>query len=301
MTKALHTATEKALSQLKDRSPSCDKLSVMEEGSRRKRSKSKDIDSKESSVIRKLSPTLSEDWVTPAPSPSIPPRLKKNLLTAKKSTDSGDENWYGTSSSTTSVPGTAPMAASDSVPSVNGNVDESSRNEDEEKEKETVDAFVVDDEFNLPVSIALLLLVGYITLGAFLFTFWEDWNLFEAFYFIFVSISTIGFGDYVPQHPMFMMASFVYLLFGLALTSMCINVTQEALATTLTDAKMKLGARMGLEVSNVEEVNDGEVNKPKVELAGVHNLQVMPTPPPRLKRKPSTVPGDEIYYRGTDV
>ena len=28
------------------------------------------------------------------------------------------------------------------------------------------------------------------------------------------------------QHPMFMMASIVYLVFGLALTSMCINVVQ---------------------------------------------------------------------------
>src|SRR5699024_9854130 len=31
-------------------------------------------------------------------------------------------------------------------------------------------------------------------------------------------MSTIGFGDYVPEHPMFMMGAFIYLLFGLALT-----------------------------------------------------------------------------------
>jgi hypothetical protein len=33
------------------------------------------------------------------------------------------------------------------------------------------------------------------------------------------------------QHPMYMMASIVYLVFGLALTSMCINVVQVRLST----------------------------------------------------------------------
>lgn len=84
----------------------------------------------------------------------------------------------------------------------------------------------IDDDFNLPVSVAILLLLGYIMLGALMFYQRERWSYFESVYFVFISMSTIGFGDYVPEHPMFMMGTFVYLLFGLSLTSMCINVLQ---------------------------------------------------------------------------
>ncbi|KAF4532780.1 hypothetical protein B566_EDAN003561 [Ephemera danica] len=86
--------------------------------------------------------------------------------------------------------------------------------------------FCVDDEFNLPISVAIIILVAYIFIGATLYCMWEEWSFFQAFYFVFISMSTIGFGDFVPQHPMFMMGSIVYLVFGLALTSMCINVVQ---------------------------------------------------------------------------
>ena len=35
--------------------------------------------------------------------------------------------------------------------------------------------------------------------GAVLFTFWEDWSFFDAFYFCFVTSTTIGFGDMTPD------------------------------------------------------------------------------------------------------
>lgn len=60
-------------------------------------------------------------------------------------------------------------------------------------------AFAIDDEFNLPISVAIFILLGYIFIGATLYYISEDWGFFESFYFVFISMSTIGFGDYVPQ------------------------------------------------------------------------------------------------------
>jgi len=60
-------------------------------------------------------------------------------------------------------------------------------------------AFEVDDEFNLPISVAITILLIYMFVGATIYYMWEDWGFFESFYFVFISMSTIGFGDFVPQ------------------------------------------------------------------------------------------------------
>lgn len=109
--------------------------------------------------------------------------------------------------------------------------------------------FEIDDEFNLPISVAITCLVIYIFAGASIYVVWEEWSFFESFYFVFISMSTIGFGDFVPNHPMFMMCSIVYLVFGMALTSMCINVVQVKLSDSFRQASAKIGATIGLKVS----------------------------------------------------
>lgn len=108
--------------------------------------------------------------------------------------------------------------------------------------------YEVDDEFNLPVSLALIILLVYMMLGALIFHFTDDWGYVDSFYFIYISMSTIGFGDLVPKDALHAMYAFMYLLFGLALTSMCINVVQEKLDEIFKSARVHIGARMGLDV-----------------------------------------------------
>ncbi|XP_063697234.1 potassium channel subfamily K member 18-like [Culicoides brevitarsis] len=129
----------------------------------------------------------------------------------------------------------------------------------------------IDDEFNLPISLALSILIIYMLIGAAVYNIWEQWNFFESFYFVFISMSTIGFGDLVPDHPMFMMASIIYLIFGLALTSMCVNVVQIKLSDTFRMASAKLGATIGLEHVDAENVSVAEEQTP-VELSTVQVL-----------------------------
>lgn len=57
---------------------------------------------------------------------------------------------------------------------------------------ESLQTYEVDDEFNLPISLAITMLMSYMLFGASIYCMWEDWTFFQAFYFVFVSISTIG-------------------------------------------------------------------------------------------------------------
>lgn len=115
----------------------------------------------------------------------------------------------------------------------------------------------VDDEFNMPVSVALIILLLYMILGAIIFMHTDDWTFVDSIYFVFISISTVGFGDVTPASEWCMIALSVYLLFGLALTSMCINVIQEQLAVAFEEAKLRLGTTMGFEVDPNTQLESG--------------------------------------------
>jgi hypothetical protein len=53
---------------------------------------------------------------------------------------------------------------------------------------------------SLTVVAAVVFLFLYLAAGAGLFMLWEDdWSFFEGFYFCFVTMTTIGFGDLVPS------------------------------------------------------------------------------------------------------
>lgn len=116
--------------------------------------------------------------------------------------------------------------------------------------------YEVDENFNLPITVAVVILIIYILLGAFMYTWWEDWNYMESFYFVFVSISTIGFGDVLPAHPKYFILSSVYIFIGLSLVSMCINVAIEFFSATADMAKEKMGQATKKIGAKVTEAKD---------------------------------------------
>src|SRR6218665_3392913 len=61
-------------------------------------------------------------------------------------------------------------------------------------------ALFTDDNqmVHVPIYISLLLICGYIALGAIMFGLWEEWGFLIGSYFCFITLSTIGFGDFVP-------------------------------------------------------------------------------------------------------
>lgn len=50
----------------------------------------------------------------------------------------------------------------------------------------------------VPITVSLLIIIVYMLLGAYMFSQREGWNLLDGSYFCFISLSSIGFGDFVP-------------------------------------------------------------------------------------------------------
>ena len=130
-----------------------------------------------------------------------------------------------------------------------------------------VDDYEDDDDddsgkISVPLTITMAIIAGYIFMGALLFGVWEGWDPLKASYFCFVTISTIGFGDVVPGSANFqnasdqwkMVGAAVYMLFGMAILSMCFSLIQEEIA-----AKFRwIGEKIGL----VEKDSDEEKRDP---------------------------------------
>ncbi|XP_019646288.1 PREDICTED: potassium channel subfamily K member 16-like [Branchiostoma belcheri] len=71
------------------------------------------------------------------------------------------------------------------------------------------------------------------SLGALVMMQMEDWTFEQAFYFIFVTFSTIGFGDLVPRHKMYSLAASLYFLLGMALISTSFSLSQDEVGRLL--------------------------------------------------------------------
>ncbi|CAF4886270.1 unnamed protein product [Pieris macdunnoughi] len=86
----------------------------------------------------------------------------------------------------------------------------------------------------VPISACVAFMVGYLIFGSMLFGMWEKWDKLDGAYFCFISLSSIGFGDFVPGERVYtprIETSFIvcslYLMLGMALVAMCFNLMQE--------------------------------------------------------------------------
>uniref|UniRef100_A0AAR5Q1Y2 Potassium channel domain-containing protein n=1 Tax=Dendroctonus ponderosae TaxID=77166 RepID=A0AAR5Q1Y2_DENPD len=78
---------------------------------------------------------------------------------------------------------------------------------------------------------AVCFLFVYLAAGAAIFVLWEEeWSFFDGFYFCFITMTTIGFGDLVPTQPKYMLLCTLYILVGLALTSTIIELVRRQYA-----------------------------------------------------------------------
>ncbi|KAG7328310.1 hypothetical protein KOW79_008254 [Hemibagrus wyckioides] len=82
------------------------------------------------------------------------------------------------------------------------------------------------------VTIGFFSCVGTLCIGAGAFSHYEGWSYFHAFYYCFITLTTIGFGDYVAlqkdnalhNDPHYVAFSFVYILMGLTVIGAFLNL-----------------------------------------------------------------------------
>ncbi|XP_072546214.1 potassium channel subfamily K member 18 [Salminus brasiliensis] len=88
------------------------------------------------------------------------------------------------------------------------------------------------DRFNVPFLSILLVVFAYILIWALILPLWEDdFTIFDAFYFCFITLTTIGFGDIVPKHPKFFMLTFLFIIMGMAIMSMAFKLGQSRIVS----------------------------------------------------------------------
>lgn len=100
----------------------------------------------------------------------------------------------------------------------------------------------------VPIWLCVFLVVTYILCGAVLFTKWEKWNFLDSAYFCFITLTTIGFGDFVPAKrvqnkdaTVSIALCSLYLLFGIALLAMSFNLVQEEVINNVKSVAKRLG------------------------------------------------------------
>ncbi|XP_074845162.1 potassium channel subfamily K member 3 [Carettochelys insculpta] len=88
------------------------------------------------------------------------------------------------------------------------------------------------------VSMANMVTIGFFScistlcIGAAAFSYYEQWSFFHAYYYCFITLTTIGFGDYVAlqkdealqNKPQYVAFSFVYILTGLTVIGAFLNL-----------------------------------------------------------------------------
>ena len=107
------------------------------------------------------------------------------------------------------------------------------------------------EEIDIPVYISLIMLLAYVLFGGLIFSLWKqdkDFDFLVACYFSFITLSTIGFGDFVfgDKHgdneteldTGQLIGTGLYIFFGLAFLSMCIDLMLKGLSRMLNEIRL---------------------------------------------------------------
>lgn len=85
---------------------------------------------------------------------------------------------------------------------------------------------------DVPFILILFIVFAYIFLGGCILPIWEtDFKDFDPYYFCFITLTTIGFGDIVPKHPNYFMITSLFIVVGMAIMSMAFKLGQTRIVS----------------------------------------------------------------------
>lgn len=96
------------------------------------------------------------------------------------------------------------------------------------------------------LTFALQLFASFLLLGTFVFSLGEGWTAVEAFYFSFVTLTTIGYGDFSPTGITMRLLLALYCIVGLGVIGFCLGAVMEYVSARADaaeyDDKFTIGA-----------------------------------------------------------
>ncbi|XP_033977598.1 potassium channel subfamily K member 18 [Trematomus bernacchii] len=88
------------------------------------------------------------------------------------------------------------------------------------------------EKLDVPFVLILFIVFAYICLGGLILPLWEEqMKGFDPYYFCFITLTTIGFGDIIPQHPKYFMLTSLFLIGGMAIMSMAFKLGQTRIVS----------------------------------------------------------------------
>lgn len=80
------------------------------------------------------------------------------------------------------------------------------------------ETYMPTDDVNVPIVVNLVIMFLFLFIGAIIFSQWEEWDLGPAFYFCFITLTTVGFGDLVPEKAFLESTKSLYGIFKMSFT-----------------------------------------------------------------------------------
>ncbi|KAM7408097.1 hypothetical protein PAMA_001990 [Pampus argenteus] len=108
---------------------------------------------------------------------------------------------------------------------------------------------------DVPFVLILLIVFAYILFGGLILPLWEtEFKGFDPYYFCFITLTTIGFGDIVPNHPNYFMVTSLFIIVGMAIMSMAFKLGQTRIVSCYRQC-IKFISRGNVDIFKNEENN----------------------------------------------
>ena len=128
-----------------------------------------------------------------------------------------------------------------------------------------------DDKVAVPLTVTMLIILAYLGIGGVIYMLTEEWSYVQSIYFCFITLATIGFGDFVPGQKANdpdaiykVVGGFFYILVGMAVIAMSFDLMQDEIVSKTTWLGRKLGvidpepddAAIATDQDNYTEINN---------------------------------------------